>query len=51
MSRHAVRPGFPAFEVSAELRGRPAQHRKGVEKMRGRRPEKQPAEEQPAAAA
>ena len=51
MSRHAARPGFPAFEVSAELRGRPAQHRKVVEKLRIRRAEKRPADEQPAAAA
>ncbi len=50
MSRHAVRPGFPAFEVSAELRGRAPKHRKVVEKIRFRRTEKPPTEEQPAAA-
>jgi len=49
MSSHAARPGFPAFEVNAELRGRPAQHRKVVTKIR--RAEKRPAQERPAAAA
>ncbi|MEV4310688.1 hypothetical protein [Actinocrispum sp. NPDC049592] len=47
MARHSIRPGVKPFQVSAELRGRGAKHRKAEEQQ----PQTEPKQEQPASAA